>query len=51
MSSLKSGLRVDPPPGANKTKTANVYAHSRSAGFGPEVKRRILLGTYALTAE
>ncbi|KAJ3554845.1 hypothetical protein NM688_g2898 [Phlebia brevispora] len=48
---IEYGLRVDPPPGADKTKTAHVYAHSRSAGFGPEVQRRILLGTYALTAE
>jgi len=27
----------------------DVYAKSRSQGFGPEVKRRILLGTYALS--
>ncbi|KAF7790229.1 hypothetical protein EIP86_001181 [Pleurotus ostreatoroseus] len=48
---IEYGLRVDPPLGADKTKTARVYAHSRSAGFGPEVQRRILLGTYALTAD
>lgn len=28
----------------------DVYYKSRSEGFGPEVKRRILLGTYALSA-
>lgn len=28
----------------------NVMATSRAAGFGPEVKRRIMLGTYALSA-
>lgn len=28
-----------------------MYAHTRSSGFGPEVQKRILLGTYALTAE
>jgi aspartyl-tRNA(Asn)/glutamyl-tRNA(Gln) amidotransferase subunit A len=27
-----------------------VYTDTRSAGFGPEVRRRILLGTYALSA-
>ncbi len=29
---------------------AELYARSREAGFGPEVKRRIMLGTYALSS-
>ncbi|MBI4225171.1 MAG: Asp-tRNA(Asn)/Glu-tRNA(Gln) amidotransferase subunit GatA [Candidatus Sungbacteria bacterium] len=28
----------------------DVYAQSRARGFGPEIKRRIMLGTYALSA-
>ena len=32
------------------TDVKSLYTRSRSAGFGPEVQRRILLGTYALSA-
>lgn len=35
-------------PGAGKM--LDVYTHSREEGLGPEVKRRILLGTYALSS-
>jgi len=38
------GLRVDAPT------TGEMYDRTRTEGFGPEVKRRIMLGTYALSA-
>lgn len=41
---VRYGKRVE-RPGAS---LADVYRDSRSAGFGAEVKRRILLGTFAL---
>ena len=41
---VRYGLRVD---GADVTA---MYGATRAAGFGPEVKRRIMLGTYALSA-
>ena len=41
---MRYGLRVD-----GKSLT-DVYEESRSHGFGEEVKRRILIGTYALSA-
>ncbi|MDX2342274.1 MAG: amidase family protein, partial [Acidimicrobiia bacterium] len=41
---VRYGLRVD------GETTEEMMAHTRAAGFGPEVTRRILLGTYALSA-
>ena len=35
---------------AGTADLADMYARSRSEGFGPETKRRIMLGTYALSA-
>jgi len=35
---------------ANADDVGSLYRESRRAGFGPEVQRRILLGTYALSA-
>ncbi|WP_374253982.1 Asp-tRNA(Asn)/Glu-tRNA(Gln) amidotransferase subunit GatA [Acinetobacter brisouii] len=34
----------------NPTDILDLYKRSRSEGFGPEVQRRILIGTYALSA-
>jgi len=41
---MRYGLRV---PGANLVET---YTNSRTAGFGAEVKRRIMVGNYALSS-
>ncbi|GIP41133.1 glutamyl-tRNA(Gln) amidotransferase subunit A [Paenibacillus sp. J31TS4] len=35
---------------ANADNLLEMYTRSRSEGFGPEVKRRIMLGTYALSS-
>jgi len=42
---VRYGLRVD----GDGDLTA-MYRRTRAAGFGPEVKRRIMLGTYALSS-
>ena len=41
---VRYGLRVD------AATTGEMMEATRTAGFGPEVKRRIMLGTYALSA-
>ncbi len=43
------GVRYGYRSPASETLSA-MYSHSRDEGFGAEVKRRILLGTYALSA-
>lgn len=45
---MKYGLRVEPKEGP--VTAERVMAATREAGFGPEVKRRIILGTHALSA-
>jgi aspartyl-tRNA(Asn)/glutamyl-tRNA(Gln) amidotransferase subunit A len=42
---VKYGYRT-----SKDTGLLDMYMHSRSEGFGAEVKRRIMLGTYALSA-
>jgi aspartyl-tRNA(Asn)/glutamyl-tRNA(Gln) amidotransferase subunit A len=46
---MRYGLRVLPEGVADPT-AEQVMAATRAAGFGDEVKRRIILGTYALSA-
>jgi aspartyl-tRNA(Asn)/glutamyl-tRNA(Gln) amidotransferase subunit A len=45
--SVRYGMRVVPDGGGT---VEDVMAATRDAGFGDEVKRRIILGTYALSA-
>ena len=45
--SVRFGLRVTPEGGGT---VESVMSETRAAGFGTEVKRRIILGTYALSA-
>jgi aspartyl-tRNA(Asn)/glutamyl-tRNA(Gln) amidotransferase subunit A len=42
---VRYGLRVD-----GEADLVGMYSRTREAGFGPEVKRRIILGTYALSS-
>jgi len=44
---VRFGLRVGPPAGGGVDR---MYRDTRGAGFGREVVRRIMLGTYALRA-
>jgi len=43
---VRYGLRV--PEGSGDASLLDMYRRTRGAGFGTEVKRRIMLGTYAL---
>jgi aspartyl-tRNA(Asn)/glutamyl-tRNA(Gln) amidotransferase subunit A len=44
---VKYGYRA---PAAKHDSLKDMYSRSRDEGFGPEVKRRIMLGTYVLSA-
>ncbi len=46
---MRYGLRVE-PDGVEAPTAEQVMAATREAGFGDEVKRRIILGTYALSS-
>ncbi|MDQ6716553.1 MAG: Asp-tRNA(Asn)/Glu-tRNA(Gln) amidotransferase subunit GatA, partial [Actinomycetota bacterium] len=46
---MRYGMRVL-PDGVDDASAEQVMAATRDAGFGPEVKRRIILGTYALSS-
>ncbi|WP_104126005.1 Asp-tRNA(Asn)/Glu-tRNA(Gln) amidotransferase subunit GatA [Cryobacterium sp. Y57] len=46
--SVRFGIRVNPDSGSLTSE--HVMSATREAGFGAEVKRRIILGTYALSA-
>jgi aspartyl-tRNA(Asn)/glutamyl-tRNA(Gln) amidotransferase subunit A len=47
---VRYGFRANPEPRMPNHDLRQMYAQTRARGFGPEVKRRIMLGTYVLSA-
>ena len=47
---VRYGFRANPEPRMPNPDLRQMYAQTRARGFGPEVKRRIMLGTYVLSA-
>ncbi|MHB1809478.1 MAG: Asp-tRNA(Asn)/Glu-tRNA(Gln) amidotransferase subunit GatA [Solirubrobacteraceae bacterium] len=47
---VRYGLRASAQGGEESDGLLGMYMRTRHDGFGPEVKRRIMLGTYALSA-
>ena len=45
---VRYGLRTD--SAASRATLKDMYGETRDAGFGPEVKRRIILGTFVLSS-
>jgi aspartyl-tRNA(Asn)/glutamyl-tRNA(Gln) amidotransferase subunit A len=44
------GIRYSAVEGVNADNILDQYLQTRGKGFGPEIKRRVMLGTYALSA-
>ena len=47
---VKYGFRAPTPSGGRDRAGADLMSHTRGQGFGAEVKRRIMLGTYVLSS-
>jgi len=47
---VRYGFRAAPDASSRQDDLQTMYARTRARGFGPEVKRRIMLGTYVLSA-